>query len=195
VYAGILQPPLFSLIFPDYFNYAAIGSIIGHEIVHAFDKSGSLLDADGNPRNWWDDDDKAEYLNKTQCFIDQYSGFYLEEVNMTINGTLTVGETLADAVGLKMSYSAYKEEEKRKGRQPTLPGLDLNQDQLFFLSLAQVWCAKEAPLFVKYVVLYDNHPPGKFRLIGPLQNSEDFAKAYNCPRGSYMNPEKKCSMW
>ncbi|CAG5129624.1 unnamed protein product [Candidula unifasciata] len=119
------------------------------------------------------------------------------EINMTkkINGNQTVEETMGDAVGIKMSFRAFKEEEKRVGRQLTLPGLDLTQDQLFFLSFAQMWCAKEAPVLVRFMVLRDVHPPGKFRLIGPLQNSEDFAKAYNCPRGSYMNPDKKCSMW
>ncbi|EFO15768.1 hypothetical protein LOAG_12742 [Loa loa] len=39
------------------------------------------------------------------------------------------------------------------------------------------------------------HSPGSIRVKGPLSNSEDFAKAYNCPLGSPMNPQHKCRVW
>lgn len=39
------------------------------------------------------------------------------------------------------------------------------------------------------------HSPGKFRVIGTLSNSEDFAREYHCPLGSPMNPVRKCSVW
>ena len=37
---------------PDYLNYGAIGSIIGHELTHAFDSDGSSFNADGVLYNW-----------------------------------------------------------------------------------------------------------------------------------------------
>ena len=39
------------------------------------------------------------------------------------------------------------------------------------------------------------HSPGKYRILVPLSNNEDFAKDFNCPAGSGMNPEKKCKVW
>ena len=50
--AGILQPPFYNAQQPDYLNYGAMGSIIGHELTHAFDNTGSLFDAEGTLNNW-----------------------------------------------------------------------------------------------------------------------------------------------
>ena len=41
----------------------------------------------------------------------------------------------------------------------------------------------------------DPHAPGKARVNVVLSNSKDFAKAFNCPTGSPMNPKNKCLMW
>jgi len=50
--AGILQPPFFSSGIPDYINYGGIGSLIGHELTHAFDNTGKNYDMNGNIYNW-----------------------------------------------------------------------------------------------------------------------------------------------
>ncbi|RWS14409.1 hypothetical protein B4U79_11080, partial [Dinothrombium tinctorium] len=41
----------------------------------------------------------------------------------------------------------------------------------------------------------DPHAPERFRVIVPLSNSEDFAKAFKCKEGSKMNPKNKCILW
>ena len=84
---------------------------------------------------------------------------------------------------------------KQNGEEPLLPGLNLTQKQLFFVSFGQLWCSKYRDQALKRLIKTDAHSPGIFRVIGTLQNNEDFAKAFNCPKGSKMNPEKKCSVW
>ncbi len=43
----------------------------------------------------------------------------------------------------------------------------------------------------------DPHPIGKFRVIGPLSNLPEFAKAFGCKAGQPMvRPEdKRCEVW
>ena len=47
----------------------------------------------------------------------------------------------------------------------------------------------------KLQILEDPHSPAKFRVTGALSNSVEFANAWRCPKGSRMNPVKKCEVW
>ncbi|GFO22719.1 endothelin-converting enzyme 1, partial [Plakobranchus ocellatus] len=193
--ASIMLPPFLSEKFPDSMNYGAIGVVIGHEITHGFDDKGSQYDKDGKLRMWWQPEDRARFREKCKCIIDQYGNFTDELAGMKLNGINTQGENVADNGGLKESYRAYKKMSMGKEDAKLLPGLNLTHDQLFFLAFAQLWCHKSTKARAIVGVSSDTHSPGNFRLMGCLQNSPDFAKAYKCPVGSPMNPEQKCSVW
>lgn len=62
----------------------------------------------GNLENWWDDDTKAKFLNKTKCIIDQYSKYEVKELDVSLNGVTTQGENIADNGGAKEAYKAYR---------------------------------------------------------------------------------------
>ena len=76
-----------------------------------------------------------------------------------------------------------------------LPGLNFTPKQLFWISWGQIWCAKFRDGFLKKMISVGAHPPDGFRINGPLSNNEAFAKDFKCPRGSAMNPKKKCVVW
>ena len=59
----------------------------------------------------------------------------------------------------------------------------------------QVWCSVSTPQNIKLQLLEDHHSPARFRVIGVLSNSREFAKAFQCSKGSRMNPEHKCKVW
>ncbi|KAL4217627.1 Membrane metallo-endopeptidase-like 1 [Mactra antiquata] len=194
--AGIFQPPFYEKSQPRSMNYGGIGVVIGHEITHGFDDQGSLFDKDGNYKQWWDTSIIEKFYQRAQCMVNQYGNFVVPEANLNVNGQGTLGENIADNGGLKQSFRAYRKWVESQGQEePQLPGVDLTHDQLFFLSFAQVWCDKEKPQSVISSINSDPHSPAQFRVIGTLQNSEDFAKTFQCPVGSVMNPAKKCSVW
>ncbi|EZA54238.1 Membrane metallo-endopeptidase-like protein [Ooceraea biroi] len=193
--AGILQPLFYSQHFPKSLNYGGIGVVIGHEITHGFDDKGRQFDKDGNMMQWWNNATIKAFRERAQCIVDQYSRYKLQEVNLYINGRMTQGENIADNGGLKQAFTAYKKWVSIHGEEPLLPGVNLTHDQLFFLNYAQIWCGSMRPEDALTKIRSSVHSPGPVRVLGPLSNSEDFAKAFNCPLGSPMNPKKKCSVW
>lgn len=112
-----------------------------------------------------------------------------------MDGTLTEAENIADNGGIKEAYFAYNAWVRRHGEERKLPGLKYTPNQLFWISIAQCWCTKERVELLQNLITLDNHSPSRFRVIGPLQNSDQFAKDFNCPSGSFMNPKHKCQVW
>jgi len=202
--AGILQTPFFNSKDPYYLNYGGIGSVVGHELTHAFDNNGRQYDSKGKLRNWWSNSTLEEFNKLTQCFIDQYESYYIEDKKGNkyyIKGKLTLGENLADNGGLARAYEAWKislnkDHENAKKHNPRLPGLtQYTLDQLFYISFGQIWCSKSRPESAVQRIRTDPHSPPKHRVNGAVSNSEHFSKTFNCPPNSPMNPEKKCLIW
>lgn len=196
--AGILQPPFYKNGYPQYLNYGGIGYVIGHEITHGFDDSGRQYDGTGNLQQWWTNASVTNFKERADCMTNQYSSYTVEEAGKKLNGKLTLGENIADNGGLKESWLAYEKwlQSSRKGKpEPFLPGLDYTPKQLFYLNAAHVWCGLVRPDEAARRILTDPHGNFKSRVIGPLQNNEDFSKAFNCAVGSYMNPRNKCIVW
>uniref|UniRef100_T1JUD6 Peptidase M13 N-terminal domain-containing protein n=1 Tax=Tetranychus urticae TaxID=32264 RepID=T1JUD6_TETUR len=193
--AGILQGSFFSKDRPNYLNFGAIGFVIGHEITHGFDDRGRQFDKDGNNKNWWDHVTDQKFRSRTQCIIDQYGNYTLPENGMKVNGINTQGENIADNGGLKEAFRAYQKWVFDHGKEPTLPGLSYSTDQLFWISAANVWCGKYRPEVLRLRVSLGSHSPSRFRVIGPMSNIEEFSKSFKCPRGTPMNPQKKCHVW
>ncbi|XP_054769167.2 neprilysin-like [Lytechinus pictus] len=194
--AAILQPPYFSSRHSRSMNYGGIGVVIGHELTHAFDDKGRHFDIDGNLGIWWTNSSSESFRRKTQCLIDQYSSYQYEDLGMNIDGLRTLGENIADNGGLKEAFMAYRHSVEAMGKEePLLPGINLTHNQIFFLSFGQLWCGLHRDQDRINGLKNDYHSPLKFRVWGSVSNSEDFAKAFNCPVGSPMNPRNKCGVW
>uniref|UniRef100_A0A183ICI0 Neprilysin n=1 Tax=Soboliphyme baturini TaxID=241478 RepID=A0A183ICI0_9BILA len=194
--AGILQFPFFDATYPKAVNYGAIGSVIGHEITHGFDDQGSQYNASGDLQNWWSESSALHFDKKTQCMKEQYDHYCYPQLNKCVQGDTTLGENIADNGGLKEAFTAYQTYVAEHGEELRLPSLaEYSMDQIFFISFASFWCGSYKDNFLRNLLSTNEHAPNEFRVKGVVQNSKEFAEAFNCPLGSPMNPEHKCTVW
>ncbi|XP_033724972.1 endothelin-converting enzyme homolog isoform X2 [Pecten maximus] len=194
--AGILQKPFFDPDFPVPFNFGTVGMIIGHELTHGFDNSGRKFDVNGNLHNWWTNSSIEGFKKRAGCMVKQYSSYEVEDLGVHIRGDTTLGENIADNGGVKTSYNAYRTwRNSHSDKLLNYPGLDLDDDQLFFVGFSQLWCSYYTPAYAKQSIITDEHTYAKYRVIGALSNSDSFARAFHCPRNSPMNPDHKCVVW
>ncbi|WP_246000726.1 M13 family metallopeptidase [Pontibacter diazotrophicus] len=191
--AGILQFPFFDPNADDAVNYGGIGAVIGHEISHGFDDSGSQYDKDGTLRNWWTEEDRARFEEKAKALQEQYDAYTVLDT-IHVNGKLTLGENIGDLGGLSAAYEAFKMTEQGKSNEK-IDGF--TPDQRFFLSWAQVWRGNILPEAAAQQIITDPHSPGEYRTIGAPVNMDAWYEAFNVQPGDklYKAPEDRIRLW
>ena len=179
--AAILQPPFFDPNADDAVNYGGIGAVIGHEMTHGYDDQGSRFGPTGKFENWWTDADKTNFESRTAKLVNQFNDYTVNGEH--VNGTLTLGENIADLGGLATAYDAMKTATAGKP-DPKIDGF--TRDQRFFFNWATVWRTKVTPENAKVRLATDPHAPAQFRAIGAPSNLPTFAAAFQCKPASPM---------
>ena len=165
-------------------NYGAAGCITGHEISHGI----YLWTQETSPSSGRD--------SEFQCVLDQLETIPLPDGKPYENGLEYIDEMIGDITAINASLTAYRKIQ-RKIEEQKMPGLThFSNEQLFFLSFANNWCSNPNLLVASSNWPdWSYHPDLFYRIVIPAMNSPDFAKAFNCPVGSPMNPVKKCRLW
>ncbi len=191
--AGILQFPFFDPNADDAVNYGGIGAVIGHEMSHGFDDSGSQYDAAGNLKNWWTAEDKAKFDAKTKALGEQFDAYTVLDTVHVI-GKLTMGENIGDLGGLNAAYTAFKMTKQGQSNEK-IDGF--TPDQRFFLAWAQVWRGNILPESAAQLIKTDPHSPGPYRTIGAPVNMDAWYEAFDVKPGDklYKKPEDRIIMW
>ncbi|MBC9721809.1 MAG: M13 family peptidase [Lactobacillus sp.] len=179
--AAILQAPFYDLKQDRAENFGGIGTVIAHEISHAFDNNGAQFDEFGNMKNWWTEEDFAEFKKRTQAEIDLFDGIKYGPV--TLNGKQIVSENIADQGGLTAAIKAAKDE-----------GDDLKK---LFENFARIWANKQLTESIKTQVSFDVHAPGPERANVQSQCQEDFYEVFDVKEtdGMWLDPEKRVVIW
>jgi putative endopeptidase len=191
--AAILQPPFFDPNADPAVNYGAIGAVIGHEIGHGFDDQGSKSDERGVQRNWWTEQDRKNFEERTQRLVKQYDS-YEALPGQRVNGKLTLGENIGDLGGVDIALHAYRKSLDGKPA-PVIDGF--SGEQRFFLSWAQVWMSKQRDEFTLRALKTDPHSPPKFRVNGVVRNVEAWYEAFGVQPSDplYLPPAERVTIW
>jgi len=191
--AGILQPPFFDPAADPAVNYGGIGAVIGHEMGHGFDDQGSKSDWAGIQRNWWTDEDRANFEAQADVIAEQYAAF--EPVpGYFVDGRFTLGENIGDVGGVSLAYRAYRM--SLNGEEaPVIDGY--TGDQRFFLAWAQVWQRKYREDALIQRLTSDPHSPAEFRVNGVVRNFDAWYEAFDVqPEDDlYLPPEARVTIW
>lgn len=191
--AGILQYPFFDMNADDAFNYGAIGVVIGHEMTHGFDDQGRQFDKDGNLKDWWTAEDAERFKERAQVMINVFDSIEVLP-GLHANGSLTLGENIADHGGLQVSYQAFKNATKDNPL-GTVDGF--TPEQRFFLAYANVWAGNIRDEQIRVYTKSDPHALGKWRVDAALPQIGAWYEAFNITEEDpmFVPADKRVSIW
>ncbi|MDE7006371.1 MAG: M13 family metallopeptidase [Alistipes sp.] len=192
--AAILQPPFFNPAADDAVNYGAIGVVIGHEMTHGFDDQGRNFDKDGNMNNWWTEADAAAFKAKTDVLVKQFDAIEVlpaKEGQPAIyaNGSLSLGENIADQGGLRVAWTAYRN--SLEGKPAPAPIDGFTDAQRFYLGYATLWAQNIRDEEIARLTKLDVHSLGKWRVNATLRNLQSFYDAFGIADGAMFMPEEE----
>jgi putative endopeptidase len=177
---GILQYPFFVQEGDVTENLGAVGSVIGHELGHAIDDEGAKFNAQGQLKQWMSDEDVKMFKSKGERLIEQFN-------KIGHNGSLTLGENVADLVGLTFGYRAAFPNGKGS----------VEAKKQFFTAYARLWCGVMRDKTKERQLKTDPHSLGYARINEQMKHQPGFAEAFQCQSKHklFLNPEERVQIW
>ena len=165
-------------------KYGAIGSVIGHEISHAFDTNGSQYDEVGNVKDWWTKEDKVAFRDRANKLVEYYDNVVAFDNGIKYSGQMVQTESIADIAGLKCMLMLAKK----------VPNFDYDK---FFRANARLWSRVYTLEKAEAVVLTNTHPLHYLRCNVSLQQYDEFLETYDIKEGDgmYLAPEDRITVW
>lgn len=182
--AGIVGDVTYSSSRSEAANLGGLGAIVGHEISHAFDDSGSQYDENGNKNNWWTTEDSAKFKQIQNKLIAYYDTFELiDGMREFQDGKQTLSENMADLAGVSCVVKCVDN------------SVDARKE--FFTSYGKMWACKMSDYAVKFYAALDTHSNNKVRVNAVLPMLDEFYETYNVSEkdAMYVAPENRISIW
>jgi putative endopeptidase len=144
-------------------------------------------------RNWWTDEDRAEFERRTGKLVAQYSA-YAPFDDLNVNGEFTLGENIGDLGGVSIGLLAYKMSLNGE-KAPVIDGF--TGVQRVFLGYGQVWRRKYRDEELRRRIAIDPHSPAEYRTNGIVRNVPEFYEAFDVQEGDalYLPPEERVKIW
>lgn len=189
--AGVLQHPLYHVGYNDVSKWAILGSIVGHELSHMLDSHGLYWDAEGSykPGGLLSPEGMASFYQRTDCVVREYGPAPAGcESSNAHYGNSTIGEDLADLVGISLSYETFF---------PATSALPTGDRQHFLMVLTQAFCETYDQAHRCEAVAHDEHAVAEFRINRTFRNLWVFMELFGCHTGQPMwqNKEDMCQVF
>lgn len=180
---AFLQSPVYDVNASYEENLGGLGTVIAHEMTHAFDLNGALFDENGNLANWWTTEDKAAFEQLCQDVITFYDG-QESAPGIENNGTLTLGENVADLGAMACVVELGKQ----------TPDFDY---KAMFEQFALLWAKTASREYLQLLAYTDVHASSNVRADRVLQSIDEFYEVYDIQEGDgmYVAPEDRVQIW
>ena len=180
--AAILQKPFYALSQSVSENLGGIGTVIAHEISHAFDNNGAHFDENGNLFNWWSENDSKAFKELTNKMIKQWDGIPFG--NTSVNGELVVSENIADNGGMAVTLQIMH----------TIEDPDF---KAYFINWAKIWCQKAKDEYIDFLLKNDVHSPCKLRANIQVRNFKEWYDTFDVTDNDqmYIKEEDRIIIW
>ncbi|XP_008552498.3 neprilysin-1 [Microplitis demolitor] len=187
----------------DYLILSNVGNLIAREIANYFGSNGIKYwnGTRDSPFALLDDDfTKTNYDDYINC---QNQSLFQEPIHMILSShnkhirfmipQLTLNSRLSDAMGVKLAHDTLARIGSTSAK--LLPWLNLNINQLFYLTYTQSHCTK-IPLTKFSISLYENTIlPSRVRIFATTTNNKAFGELWNCPEASQLLPNFSCGIF
>ena len=165
-------------------KYGAIGTVIGHEISHAFDTNGSQYDEEGNVKDWWAEADKKAFRERASKLVAYYDNVVAFDDGTKYSGQMVQTEAIADIAGMKVMLTLAKK----------IPNFDYDK---FFKAFEKMWARVHTIESAENATLTDTHPLHYLRGNVTVQQFDEFIDTYGIKEGDgmYIKPEDRIAVW
>lgn len=180
--AAILQAPFYDKNADYAQNLGGIGTVIGHEITHAFDTNGAAYDENGNYSSWWTQEDLAQFTARAEKVKNYYSN--MEVANgLFQNGDQTITENIADMGAMACALE--------------IVGDDKEAQRKVFESNANIWASNQTDQYRDYLLTMDVHSLNKVRVNAVVPLFDQFYDVYGVTKkdAMYVAPEDRVQIW
>ena len=172
VTAAVLQAPVLDMSRDMATHYGSYGALVGHELTHAVDDRGRMVDASGQVRDWWTPADVAAWeglLARTGTQFDALP--YPKLTGTRVNGRLVRSQALGDIAGMDLAETAMAK---------AMAGATADNRKALYQGWAQLWAQQMSEEAATYLSTTASQPPGQWRSNATLSNLPGFALAYKC---------------
>ncbi len=181
---GILQYPFFVADGDIIENLGAVGAVVGHELGHGIDDQGSKFNAQGQLKPWMSEEDVKQFKARGEKMIAQFD-------KIGHNGKLTLGENVADLVGLTFAYqAAFPEKVKKTSNR-------IADEKKFFVAYARLWCGIKREKAIEMQLKTGPHSLGYARINEQVKHQPGFQEAFSCKKGNklFLEPKDQIQIW
>ncbi|RWS10356.1 Endothelin-converting enzyme 2-like protein [Dinothrombium tinctorium] len=194
--SGLMNLPFFDRDLPVPIKFGALGFQIASEMLKSlslpalnYDELGKLIDPDSE----WISPKSLESVNASQHCIAQeieLQNRVLNDASYEVNPELTTSFTSTDIAALQIAYRSFIDHLNKNNERGLMPGISIDNDRLFFISLSQAMCESVRPGFAPAAFSSRTTLPAERRVKILFEQVPQFSSAFGCTQKSH-----HCRIW